>query len=169
MPPVHGAFVRFLMLTLARRDEVAQMRWSEVAPDLSRWTIPAERVKNGRAHMVHLAAPAQVVLAGVPRLDPDGLVFATGPGKALTTFSWMVRQIQASSGTAGWRLHDVRRTGVTALAGMGFPPHVCDRLLNHVTGAIQGIAAVYQRAEFLAERKAALEAWAEVCWTENAD
>ena len=160
LPPVHGAFVRFLMLTLARRDEVTQMRWSEVAPDLSRWRIPASRSKNGRAHMVHLAAPAHAVLAGVPRLDPDGLVFATGPGKVITTFSWMVRQIQATSSTAGWRLHDFRRTGVTALAGLGFPPHVCDRLLNHVTGAIQGVAAVYQRAEFLAERKAALEAWA---------
>ena len=59
-----------------------------------------------------------------------------------------------------WRFHDFRRSGVTALAGMGFPPHVCDRLLNHVTGAIQGVAAVYQRAEFMAERKAALDAWA---------
>jgi hypothetical protein len=46
------------------------------------------------------------------------------------------------------------------LAGMGFAPHVADRLLNHVTGAIQGVAAVYQRNEFLAERKAALDAWA---------
>ena len=49
---------------------------------------------------------------------------------------------------------------MTALADMGIAPHVCDRLLNHVTGAIQGVAAVYQRAEFLTERKAALEAWA---------
>ena len=160
LPPVHGSFVRFLMLTLARRDEVTKMRWSEVAPDRSRWTIPSERSKNGRAHVVHLAGPAQALLADLTKLDGDGLVFATGPGKALTTFSWMVRQIQASSGTAGWRLHDFRRTGVTVLAGLGFPPHVCDRLLNHVTGAIQGVAAVYQRAEFLAERKSALEAWA---------
>ena len=43
---------------------------------------------------------------------------------------------------------------------MGFAPHVCDKLLNHITGAIQGVAAVYQRAEFLTERKAALDAWA---------
>ncbi|QXM25475.1 hypothetical protein KO353_04405 [Elioraea tepida] len=49
---------------------------------------------------------------------------------------------------------------MTWLAGAGFPPHVCDRLLNHVGGTISGVAAVYQRAEFLAERRAALEAWA---------
>ncbi len=60
-----------------------------------------------------------------------------------------------------WRFHDFRRAGVTALAGMGFLPHVCDRLLNHLTGTISGVAAVYQRAEFLTERKAALDTWAE--------
>jgi hypothetical protein len=56
-------------------------------------------------------------------------------------------------------MHDFRRAGVTALADMGFPPHVCDRLLNHVTGTISGVAAVYQRAKFLTERTAALDAW----------
>ena len=58
-----------------------------------------------------------------------------------------------------WRLHDFRRTTVTWLAGAGFAPHVADRLLNHVTGAIQGVAAVYQRHDFALERKAALDAW----------
>jgi integrase len=71
---------------------------------------------------------------------------------------------EAAERTAGsipdWRFHDFRRTAVTWLAGAGFPPHVADRLLNHVTGSIQGVAAIYQRGEFLAERKAALEAWA---------
>ena len=49
---------------------------------------------------------------------------------------------------------------MTWISGAGFPPHVADRLLNHVEGAIRGVAAVYQRGEFLPERKAALEAWA---------
>ncbi len=58
------------------------------------------------------------------------------------------------------RIWDCRRTAVTWMAGAGFPPHVADRLLNHVEGAIRGVAAVYQRGEFLPERRAALEAWA---------
>ena len=59
------------------------------------------------------------------------------------------------------RLCQIRRSGVTAVADMGFPPHVCDRLLNHMTGAISGVAAVCQRAEFLTERRrTALETWA---------
>jgi integrase len=59
-----------------------------------------------------------------------------------------------------WRVHDFRRTGVTALARLGYAPHVADRLLNHVQGAIRGVAAVYQRHDFLAEREAALTVWA---------
>jgi hypothetical protein len=60
-----------------------------------------------------------------------------------------------------WRLHDFRRTGVTVLAGLGVRWEVADKLLNHSHGAIRGVAAVYQRHDFLAERKAALNAWAE--------
>jgi hypothetical protein len=46
------------------------------------------------------------------------------------------------------------------MAELGIPPHVADRLLNHVTGSIQGVAAVYPRFEFLPERKRALDVWA---------
>jgi len=61
---------------------------------------------------------------------------------------------------ANWVFLDFRRSGVTRLAGAGFPPHVADRLLNHVQGTIRSVAAIYQRNEFLPERKAALDAWA---------
>ncbi len=59
-----------------------------------------------------------------------------------------------------WVFHDFRRTGVTALADAGFPPHIADKLLNHVSGSIRGVAAVYQRGEFAEERRRALDAWA---------
>lgn len=59
-----------------------------------------------------------------------------------------------------WVLHDFRRSGVSGLAALGHAPHVLDRILNHVTGSIRGVAAVYQRHDFAAERKAALETWA---------
>jgi hypothetical protein len=57
-------------------------------------------------------------------------------------------------------MHDFRRTGVTVLARKGVRWEVADRLLNHVGGAIRGVAAVYQRHDFLAEREAALATWA---------
>jgi hypothetical protein len=58
-----------------------------------------------------------------------------------------------------WVIHDLRRTAVTGMASLGVPPHVADKVLNHQTGAISGVAAVYQRHEFLVERKQALLAW----------
>ncbi len=72
-----GPVVKLLLLTAQRRDEVAQMRWGEIAPDLGVWTIPKERLKSGRAHVVHLAPEARAALAEVPRLDGRDLVFST--------------------------------------------------------------------------------------------
>ena len=59
----------------------------------------------------------------------------------------------------GWRLHDLRRTCVSGMARLGIAPHVADKILNHQSGTISGVAAVYQRHEFLAERQAALDLW----------
>jgi hypothetical protein len=38
-------------------------------------------------------------------------------------------------------------------------PHVADKILNHQSGTISGVAAVYQRHEFLKERERALQLW----------
>ena len=58
-----------------------------------------------------------------------------------------------------WVLHDLRRTAATGMARLNFPPHVVDKVLNHISGTIRGVAAVYNRFEYLDERRAALEAW----------
>ena len=158
--PVHGGFARFLLLTLCRRDEAARMTWGELSADCSRWTLPAARAKNRKAHVVDLPPAAREIVEGVPKLAGNDLVFAVSETKGLSSFSYIARKLGQPGGEGAWRLHDFRRTGVSVLAGMGFPPHVCDRLLNHVGGTISGVAAVYQRHDFQAERKAALEAWA---------
>jgi integrase len=142
-----------------------------LSPDT--WVLPAERSKNGKAQIVHLAEPARAILTRQPRILGCPFVF---PGEGLrgpiSGFSFIKRKLDAAITAAraeaglapaelpDWRFHDFRRSGVTALANLGFAPHVCDRLLNHVTGSIQGVAAVYQRHEFLTERKSALDAWA---------
>ena len=59
-------------------------------------------------------------------------------------------------GTSDWRIHDLRSTAT--MARLGIPPHVTDKVLNHQSGTISGVAAVYNRFEYLDERKAALEA-----------
>ena len=167
-----GPIVSLLLLTAQRREEVAAMRWSELSADLTTWTLPGARAKNGRAHVVHLAEPVQAILGSLPRFTGQDLVFTTtgatppsGFSKAKSTLdAAMAKEAVADTDipmpATGWRVHDFRRTAVTWLASTGFPPHVADRLLNHVGGAISGVAAIYQRGEFLTERKAALEAWA---------
>lgn len=182
-----GPLVRVLLLTAQRRDEVGGMRWSELSGDRTTWTIPKERAKNGRAHVVHLAPAVRAILADVPRFvwatldgevqpSPD-LVFTTTGKTPVSGYSNAKDALDAhiakartkAAAAAGqkappalppWRMHDFRRTAVTWMAGNGVAPHVADRLLNHVQGTISGVAAVYQRQQFLAERKAALEAWA---------
>jgi hypothetical protein len=58
-----------------------------------------------------------------------------------------------------WILHDLRRTAATGMARLNIAPHVVDKVLNHVSGTIRGVGAVYNRFEYLEERHAALEAW----------
>jgi hypothetical protein len=86
-------------------------------------------------------------------------IFPTSTGHHFQAYSTSKRTLDELSGTTGWRLHDLRRTIVSGMARMGIPPHVADKILNHQSGTISGVAAVYQRHDFLAERKDALDRW----------
>lgn len=50
-----GPFYRLAILTGQRREEVAALRWSELHRETKEWAIPAERTKNGVAHIVPLS------------------------------------------------------------------------------------------------------------------
>ena len=154
-----GPFVKLLFLTAQRRREVAGLRWSEITGDV--WTIPGARTKNGRAHIVHLSPPALAVLSSIPRHGDSNLVFTTNGRTPISGFSRAKTKLDAASGVEHWTFHDIRRTVTTGLANLGHPPHVADKILNHTTGAISGVAAIYQKAEFLGERKKALDDWGE--------
>jgi integrase len=171
-----GPLLRLLILTLQRRSEVAGMRWAELDQALTTWTLPADRAKNRKAHIVPLPAPARAImreLAERPRLAGQRLVFTTTGKTPVSGFANAMEQVarlidKAAKEAPGppppaalpWHLHDLRRTGVTTLARLGVAPHVADRLLNHVQGTIRGVAAVYQRHDFMAEREAAAGLWA---------
>jgi len=156
MPWPYGGIVQFLALTGQRREEVAQIKGHEIDDETRTWCMPAERTKNTKAHIVHLSDPAWTVIAG--HLS-DGFVFATSRGKHFQAFAKAKRVLDRLSGVTGWRLHDLRRTVVSGMARLGVPPHVADKILNHQSGTISGVAAVYQRHDFLAERKEALDRW----------
>ncbi len=89
----------------------------------------------------------------------DPLVFSVHGSTPFQGFSLAKRGLDDMSGVKNWRLHDLRRTCVSGMARLGIPPHVADKILNHQSGTISGVAAVYQRHDFLDERNDALERW----------
>jgi integrase len=153
----YGGIVEFLALTGQRREEVAGLTWEELDLERRIWTIPKSRTKNGKAHVVHLSDQAMAVLKRADRQGP--YVFSLLGSKPFQEFSGAKPQLDQLSGVIGWRLHDLRRTCVSGMARLGVPPHVADKILNHQTGTISGVAAVYQRHEFLPERRAAVDVW----------
>jgi integrase len=153
----YGGIVELLALTGQRREEVARLTWEELDVAQRVWTIPKSRSKNAKSHVVYLSDQSVAVLK---RPDRRGaLVFSLLGTKPFRNFGRAKRLFDQRSGVTGWRLHDLRRTCVSGMARLGVAPHVADRILNHQSGTISGVAAVYQRHEFLAERREALERW----------
>lgn len=156
MPWPYGGIVEFLALTGQRREEVAQAGSGEIDAEARTWCIPGDRTKNRKAHIVHLSEPAWALICGHVT---GKYIFPTSSGHYFQAYSQSKQVLDESSGIRGWRLHDLRRTIVSGMARMGIPPHVADKILNHQSGTISGVAAVYQRHEFLVERKDALDRW----------
>jgi integrase len=152
-------YVPLLLATATRRAELAEMRWSEIEGD--KWVIPAERAKNGKPHVIPLSAFAQGVLAEVPHFLDCDFVFTTTHRTPVSGFSKMVRWLSEGSDTSGWRLHDLRRTAASGMARLSVPPFVIEKVLNHISGTISGVAAVYNRYGYDAEKADALEKWGE--------
>jgi integrase len=153
----YGGIVELLALTGQRREEVGRLQWEEL--DLARqlWTLPKSRTKNAKVHVVHLSEQSMAVLKSTDRKGP--YVFSLLGTKPFPGFSRAKRRLDQLSGVTGWRLHDLRRTCVSGMARLGIAPHVADKILNHQSGTISGVAAVYQRHDFFSERQDALERW----------
>ena len=155
-PGAYDGIVRLLILTGQRREEVAAMTWDEVAPDLSIWTIPASRAKNGVAHIVPLSPQARAILQGAPQLAV--LVFQ-GRAGVFNGFSKAKANLDEASGVKGWRLHDLRRTVATGLQKLKVRLEVTEAVLNHISGSRAGIVGLYQRHDWADEKRAALDVW----------
>ena len=149
IPEPHGALLQFLLLTGARIGEAQLARWSDIEGEA--WRIPAENAKNRRAHLVHLSAPAQKILATLPRRGD--LVFRLTSDTAVQAYirRWCEREKIEPRFTP----HDLRRTFSTRMNTIGVLPHVVEKCLNHV---LEGVMAVYNRADYLEERRAAFHA-----------
>jgi integrase len=165
-PGDYGAIVRLLILTGQRREELGGMLWNELNLDGALWSIDASRTKNALPHDVPLAPAAVAILRGLkPRKDRD-LVFGASAGpfqgwsSAKAALDERIAKTKKEEAKP-WRLHDIRRTAATALGDqLGVLPHVVEAILNHISGHKAGVAGIYNRSVYAAEKRAALNAWA---------
>jgi integrase len=155
-----GDAIKLLILTGQRRSEVAEMRWSEVDFERAVWIIPAARSKNSQAHEVPLSTPAVAFLMSLPRFLASNWIFTTTGRAPISGFGRLKRRLSDNTAASGWRIHDIRRTAASGMARIGIAPHVIEKVLNHKTGTISGVAAVYNRYGYEQEKRAALDRWA---------
>lgn len=194
----YGPYFRLLLLLGVRVNELARARWSEFHPQLRKhlreaakakaynwrgvpasvktWTIPRERVKSDRAHVVPLADDVLEILGSLPHFSGGEYVFSMSDGRApvngLSKYKarLAVRMRMALKAAARVRgedtrtvtlpafvLHDLRRCVRTGLASLRIPENVSELALGH---ARRGLPGVYDQHSYETEIREALEAWA---------
>ncbi len=158
-----AAIAKILLLTGARCAEIAEARWSELNLAARTLTISKERSKNGVALEIPLSDMALEIITGLPRIEgrPGYLFTATGlkPVSNLKRLREALRRAADGEVSSAPTLHDLRRTVATGLQKLGVRLEVTEAVLNHVSGSRKGIVGVYQRHEYGAEKRAALDAW----------
>lgn len=139
--PPFTDIVKALLLTGQRRGEVVGLQQDWIAFDSFR--LPANFTKNHREHIVPFGDFAR------PYIKPYRF---NGWGKSK-------RRMDEKINIPHWTLHDLRRTYATVHAELGTPIHITEKLLNHVSGSLAGVAGIYNRHNYLDEMRAAQETY----------
>jgi integrase len=152
-----SALVQLLILMGQRRGEIVALRGEMVDLESATVTLPATLTKNGRQHTFPFGPAAGAILKTYHR---DGLLFrGRGTDKPFDGWSKSKTALDKECPLAPWTIHDLRRTFATQLAALGTPIHVTEKLLNHVSGTISGVAAIYNRHAYMDEMRQAIEAY----------
>jgi integrase len=153
----YGAIVKLLLLTGQRRDEIGSMRWSEIDRKAKTLTLPAERTKNNRKHIVPLTDLAMEIIDGIDEQNDRELVFGNGEGGYSGWSHSKARLDGAVELKEAWTLHDLRRTVRTGLGQLGVAPHIAEAVLNHLPAKL---IRTYDKNKCEPEKRAALDRWA---------
>jgi integrase len=166
----YGPLFKLLMLTGARKSEVAEAHWSEFDLAKKTWTIPAGRMKANAAHIVPLSDAAVGVLKSLPRFDAGDYLFSVNSGRgAVAAFSAAkdrfdgeiikaLRENDSKAKLPDFVIHDIRRTVRTGLSAI---PNISDLVRELVIGHTKpGLHKVYDQYAYLEEKRFALDAWA---------
>lgn len=173
--------LQFLTLTACRSGEVRGMKWDEIdfgEPATSAtiatkaiWTIPAERMKNGREHRIPLTQEAVALLQGLPRMEDSPYVFFAPRGGMLSdmSLSAVMRRMQVSAEKAGGKgyldprnkrpavPHGLRSTFRQWAAEKGYPRDMAEIALAHFIGS--DVERAYQRSDMLERRREMMTDW----------
>ena len=146
---------RFAVLTAARSGEARAVTWAEIDRDAAVWTIPAERMKAGKAHRVPLSDEALAVLDRARLLsDGDGLIFPSARGKMLSdnTVSKLLRENGIDAVP-----HGFRSSFRDWCAETGKPREIAEAALAHTVGGVEG---AYFRSDLFEARRRLMAEWA---------
>lgn len=167
---ITSSAIKLLILTGARRGEVAKMAWKELDLLAGVWSLPKERTKNSRAHIIYLSECAIEIIKKLQSITGDSLyVFDTGRGVHIRedTLTRAISRLQQSSKSEGknrisnlapFTVHDIRRSAATAWGEhLSILPHIIEKMLNHQP--MNKLIATYQRATHANEQKNAWLAW----------
>jgi integrase len=153
-----------ILITAQRPGEVASMEWDHVDLEKKTWCLPADAVKSDRDHLVHLSQEAITVLGfALQRTRGLRYVFQSvrekdTPTGTQTLSTALLRMFKGGELGAMRRFtpHDLRRTAATRMADLPVHAHIVEKILNH---SMKGVMAVYNYAEYMTERRTALEEW----------
>jgi integrase len=167
--------LQLLVLTGQRIGETLAARWGDVDLKAGTWSMPAENTKSGRAHLVHLSPLALELLESIRGRDgregarkaqeplfcadevDDQPVERRSVTRALDRLQTPpAKNVPAELPIERFTPHDLRRTFRSRLSDLGIAPHVAEKLIAHRLG---GVLQIYDRAEYLTERAAAMAAW----------
>ena len=151
-----GPIVKLLILTGQRKSEIATLCFEFINGQNQTITLP--HTKNGRVHTFPIGLMAQEIIKDIPR-DDNWLFMGRVKGQPYNGWNKHKAELDKFSGATDWTLHDLRRTFATNLAAINVPIHVTEKLLNHVSGTISGVAAIYNRHAYLNEMREAVSKW----------
>jgi integrase len=160
MDSVAARALEFTILTAARTGEVLGARWDEIDLDNRLWTIPAERMKNGRQHRVPLSKPAVAILEGIRSNRRNDLVFpGNRPKRPLSNMA--LTMLLRRSGHQDITVHGFRSTFRDwAAECTAFPREVAEMALAHTVS--DSVEAAYRRGDLFEKRRGLMEAWGEL-------
>lgn len=163
----YATIIKLLTLTGQRMNEIAGLCWSEIDFDRGLITLPGSRTKNARPHEVPMAASVRALLKAQPQTEGRDFVFGRGSGpfsglsRCKEALDKRITELNGGKPLPAWVHHDLRRSVATGMADIGIQPHIIEAVLNRVSGHKGGIAGIYNRAQYGAEKALALVRWDE--------